>query len=355
VEQAPKTTAFASSWLCPTPLDRARLLDLDGRLGSSWTLIEQLFPLTVILAAWRVGPLALLPLVCVPMFAVLPKLLPRMRKPEWLLMGSLLTFIATITTASAFTGGVRSPLIYWVIFYLVGCAARFARRALAFATIVGLAGTIAAVVGADPARAWRDLPALVALLAVAVVAGRYTRVLTHAEFDYREAALVDELTGLLNRKALQARFEQERQQAAHAGGTICIVLCDLDRFKDVNDRHGHDRGDAVLRDAAVALRRALRSSGLIFRIGGEEFLLLLPGVDGADGAAAAERLRKVLATSRPGGLELTASFGVAAAHGHQIVFETLFHRADEALYAAKSAGRNRVSVANPDVPVAVAA
>jgi hypothetical protein len=83
VPHDPKPTAYASSWLCPTPLDRARLLDLDGRLGRSWTLIEYLFPITMILAAWRLGAWALLPLVCVPIFTLLPKLMPRMRKPEW--------------------------------------------------------------------------------------------------------------------------------------------------------------------------------------------------------------------------------------------------------------------------------
>ena len=349
VQPAPTPSpAYDRSWLCPTPLDRARLLDLDARLESSWTLMDQLFPLTVVLAAWRVGPWALLPLLCVPIFMSMSRVMPRMRKPEWLLMSALLSFVAALTTAVALTGGTRSPLIYWMIFYLVGCAARFGRRALMFATSVGVSATLAAAVIPDPGRAWHDLPELITLLAVGLVAGRYTRVITSAEFDHREAALVDPLTGLLNRTALDGRFEQERQQAIHGGGSICVVLCDLDHFKRVNDGHGHDRGDTVLREAAAAMRGALRSSELVFRIGGEEFLVLLPGVSADDGAELAERLRAVMETAQPGGLGLTASFGVAVAEGDQIHFDTLFHRADQALYAAKSAGRNRVAAEQPE-------
>ncbi len=104
----------------------------------------------------------------------------------------------------------------------------FAAADAGFATLAGVAATVAGVVATDPVRAWGDLAALVALLAMAVVSGRHTRVLTRAEFDHRVAALIDDLTGLLNRKALEGRFERERQQAVRRGGTICFVLCDVE-------------------------------------------------------------------------------------------------------------------------------
>jgi diguanylate cyclase (GGDEF)-like protein len=340
-----ESQAFEGSWLCPTPLDRARLLDLDDLLNRSWTLIEVLMPLTAILSAWRVGPWALLPLVCTPAFALLPAIMRRVRKPEWALLATLLAFVLTLNTAVALTGGVRSPMVFWMVFYMVGCATRFARRALALATSVGAAAIIAAVAAPDPAHVWHDLPVLVTLLAVCIVAGRYTRVLTVAEYDHRQAALIDPLTGLLNRQALESRFEQERQHAVDGAGPLCVVLCDLDHFKAVNDRHGHERGDAVLREAAAAMRHSLRSSERIFRIGGEEFLILLPGVTGAEGAAVAERVRHAVAQAEPGGLTLTASFGVAATDGPGTAFDILFREADTALYTAKSQGRDRVVLA----------
>ena len=181
---------------------------------------------------------------------------------------------------------------------------------------------------------------------MAIVCGHYTRVLAGAEFDHREAALLDPLTGLLNRTALMSRFEELRQQAAQNGRPIAVIVCDLDHFKDVNDHHGHDRGDVVLREAAYELRKATRSFELIYRIGGEEFLLVLPGVETLEAQEVAERLRKTVASAHPGGLPITASFGISAARGTDIEFEKLFRAADQALYAAKTSGRNTVVVAS---------
>jgi GGDEF domain-containing protein len=113
--------------------------------------------------------------------------------------------------------------------------------------------------------------------------------------------VLDPLTGLLNRTALMSRFEELRQQAAQNGRPIAVIVCDLDHFKDVNDHHGHDRGDVVLREAAYELRKATRSFELIYRIGGEEFLLVLPGVEILEAQEVAERLRKTVASATPGG------------------------------------------------------
>jgi diguanylate cyclase (GGDEF)-like protein len=125
-------------------------------------------------------------------------------------------------------------------------------------------------------------------------------------------------------------------------------MCDLDRFKAVNDRYGHERGDAVLKDAAYLLRKQLRSFELVYRLGGEEFLLVLPGLTLAEGCEVAKRARVAFEEARPGDLPVTASMGVAAARGGEVGYDALFRAADAALYEAKRAGRNRVVVYGDD-------
>ncbi len=128
-----------------------------------------------------------------------------------------------------------------------------------------------------------------------------------------------------------------------------MLLCDVDSFKDVNDRYGHDRGDAVLRDIAYELRKRLRSFELVYRLGGEEFLIVLPGVSLVEGQEIAERLRTAVESANPTGIAVTLSVGLAVESGEQIAYETLFKSADLALYEAKDAGRNRV-VSAPEPP-----
>jgi diguanylate cyclase (GGDEF)-like protein len=335
-----------ASWLCPTPVDRARMLELDERLGASTNVIQPLLPLAMIVAAFWVGPWALLPLLAVPLFMAMPRLLPHLRQPEWLLLSALVVLSCTLATAIGLTGGLRSPLIFWPLFMVIGVATRFSRRGVLLITAVIVITNLTAIVVAAPLKVAAELPTLVNLAAVAIVCGHYTRVLAGAEFDHREAALLDPLTGLLNRTALMSRFEELRQQAAQNGRPIAVIVCDLDHFKDVNDHHGHDRGDVVLREAAYELRKATRSFELIYRIGGEEFLLVLPGVETLEAQEVAERLRKTVASAHPGGLPITASFGISAARGTDIEFEKLFRAADQALYAAKTSGRNTVVVAS---------
>jgi diguanylate cyclase (GGDEF)-like protein len=143
---------------------------------------------------------------------------------------------------------------------------------------------------------------------------------------------------------MESGFETLRSEAATTGSSVALLLCDLDSFKSINDRYGHDRGDAVLRETAGALRACLREGEAVYRIGGEEFLVLLPGCD-LDGAVpVAERIREAIEAAQPGGLPVTASVGAAAARGRTISFDTLFQTADRALYEAKRSGRNRVSV-----------
>jgi diguanylate cyclase (GGDEF)-like protein len=156
----------------------------------------------------------------------------------------------------------------------------------------------------------------------------------------REQATHDGLTGLLNRNSILEKLDDELSRAARAGNPVSVLMADLDRFKSINDSHGHLAGDAVLREAGRRLKSAAR------RYGGEEFLIVLPGCDASDAAVQAERMRDAiggtpfLTPSQP--VLVTASLG-AACSSH-CVPEALVREADDALYEAKAEGRNRVVV-----------
>jgi len=162
-------------------------------------------------------------------------------------------------------------------------------------------------------------------------------------------ALIDGLTGLANRRQCEETLADELARVERFGGSLAVVVADLDWFKDVNDRHGHPAGDSVLSDFAVLLQETVRDVDLAGRWGGEEFVLILPGTDLSGGAQVAERIRValagrvVLAVDRTP-ITVTASFGVAAIPPAKTASE-LFAAADAAMYQAKRAGKNRVETA----------
>ncbi len=180
-----------------------------------------------------------------------------------------------------------------------------------------------------------------------------SRELASAQIEARRfagLALTDELTGLFNRRAAVRSLEQALAQQRRNGLAATAVIVDLDHFKLVNDRHGHDAGDAALRHVAAVFRPLVRSSDTLARWGGEEFLLVCSSEPPTDPAVLCERFRAALEGSVvPGhGFSLTASFGAAIAAPHESA-ESVVHRADVALYEAKRAGRNRAVIAGPDL------
>lgn len=176
-----------------------------------------------------------------------------------------------------------------------------------------------------------------------------TRDLVAANARLDMLASTDPLTGLLNRRRFMELAAAEQLRAGRHQRPLSLLLIDLDHFKRVNDQYGHRMGDAVLRTAAAILSGAIRGSDLAARFGGEELVLLLPETDLAGAAGMAERLRQAFAaatTSLDGSdVRVTASLGVAAWRGPTESLDALIHRADQALYAAKHAGRDKVMVA----------
>ncbi|HEX9082191.1 MAG TPA: GGDEF domain-containing protein, partial [Holophagaceae bacterium] len=158
----------------------------------------------------------------------------------------------------------------------------------------------------------------------------------------------DPLTGLANRGATLSEFQNRFGLSLRYERPLSVVVCDLDHFKRINDTLGHGAGDFVLQAFGDRVRANLRESDLAGRIGGEEFLMVLPETDLGGGRQFAERLRKALAQaplSLPtGALEVTCSFGVAERLAQDQDPGQLLARADAALYLAKAGGRNRVCV-----------
>jgi two-component system, cell cycle response regulator len=177
---------------------------------------------------------------------------------------------------------------------------------------------------------------------------RYTDFLRE-KLDYSlEMAVTDALTGLHNRRYMAGQLQGFVSRSALGGEPVSVLVLDIDHFKAVNDGFGHDAGDEVLREFAVRLATNVRAVDLPCRLGGEEFVVVMPGTDMEDARRIAERIRRDVGSTPfrvMGGKELltvTVSIGVAACSGPGDTPEALLKRADEGVYQAKSAGRDRV-------------
>lgn len=175
--------------------------------------------------------------------------------------------------------------------------------------------------------------------------------LTVSEIELRHVAMTDSLTGALTRRAVDARIAAEISRSQRYGNALGVIMVDIDHFKRINDRHGHGAGDLVLQSVVARMRSILRNVDVIGRIGGEEFLVLLPETTAAPAVCVADRLRSALETHEIGWgetrLTITCSFGVTSLGSRDRDQASLMARADTALYAAKRQGRNRVVLAPP--------
>ena len=172
--------------------------------------------------------------------------------------------------------------------------------------------------------------------------------------DTHDRATVDRLTGVANRQSLLAALFAEAERASRYGRPLSVAFVDIDHFKAVNDTYGHAVGDIVLRGVAQAIAANLRTSDMIGRYGGEEFMLILTETNIEEGATLTEKLRTLVQRQRfaiegAGDIAVTISIGIAGGSGSQLRMDTLVRDADAAMYSAKSLGRNQTYVfAEPD-------
>ena len=305
---------MAGSWLCRDDLDRERLLDMEERIKPVRRLAMGILAIALIAAAPWLGWWTLIPLaVAAVFFLAADARLERSERPEYLMFAAWAGSETMIAIAVALTGGPDVATISWLAIPVVTLSARFSLRGVIIGVAIAIVLLVAVAFISDTG-AVRDDPTLVmAPLALIVATAVLSTALMQSDLDHRGEALIDSLTGMLNRKALMNRVDELGQQSEVTRQPVGMIFGDLDRFKDVNDSQGHAAGDAALIDVAYLLRKRLRAFDLAYRVGGEEFLILLPGADTPTCARIAEELRATVASEPVGeGTMLTISFGVSA-------------------------------------------
>jgi diguanylate cyclase (GGDEF)-like protein len=270
------------------------------------------------------------------------------RCPEYRLAASWLTAELAIAASVALTGGPASAAVDWLVLPVVTLAARFDVRGVTAGTVMAAGLIVASTLGVHPAYVVAHPQHLVFPLALLGGLSMLSVALMRSDLHHRSASVIDPLTTMLNRNALASRVKELSHQARIVKQPIGVILGDLDCFKQVNDRHGHAAGDGVLQDVAYSLRKQLRAFDLAYRLGGEEFLVLLPGADAQRATIIAEELRCAVAADPQGGLPVTMSFGVTGSPPGEFDYEKAIVLADRALYQAKAAGRNRVETFDGD-------
>ncbi|MBL4876586.1 MAG: PleD family two-component system response regulator [Cohaesibacteraceae bacterium] len=196
-----------------------------------------------------------------------------------------------------------------------------------------------------------DKHEMIARIATQIRGRRYTEQLRHSVQQTMEMAITDSLTGLHNRRYLESHLSSLMRKAARLNKPISVLMLDIDHFKAVNDTYGHDAGDVVLKDFSNRIRKSIRGIDLACRMGGEEFIVVMPDTDPALAIVVAERIRKsisdkVIVVPQTGTrIEITVSIGIAARSPGLDQPETIMKAADTALYSAKREGRNRVVAA----------
>jgi len=255
------------------------------------------------------------------------------------------------------TGGADSPALMWFALPAVTLGARFEPRGIAIGTAYILALLGISTYGLDAGLASDHAQEVIAAAALVICTVILSGALVESDRAHRRRSTLDPLTGLFNRNALDQKLgELDGQPSSEAEGlSHALLLCDLDHFKRVNDQLGHAAGDAVLQDVAYTMRATLRAGDSIYRVGGEEILVILPGAGEEDAVEIAERLCQAVRERRPVGVAVSVSIGVAVSPPGAVDSDRLVASADEALYAAKTEGRDCVVVAGKPASAAVEA
>jgi diguanylate cyclase (GGDEF)-like protein len=313
--------------------------------GAAITTVATVAPHSAQLEVGGFVVLAILQLVCGLIVLALPA---RLRGGSWIPPAIVMAGVLAVTGAIYFNGerlggppGFNEFFYVWPAFYI---GYFFTPRGIAVS--VGLIGAayagVLTAIGATGAPEFsRWIVTLSVVTGVTVALHILRRHIDRLLGQLRDAARTDALTQLLNRRGFEERFALELERSRRTGDPLTLLVGDLDRFKELNDRFGHAAGDATLVSVAQTLGSSARTIDTVARVGGEEFALLLPATNAEGGLEAAERLRTSVArTMGRDDAPLTISFGVAQVGHDEETPSSLMHAADTALYAAKAAGRN---------------
>lgn len=347
---APVPDARDGTWLVRDAIGRAHLVDIVARTQEFNKLTSSLITLAILSMVPWVGWQMLIPVVLSGLVVEAgTRAALTHHRPEYLFLGSFVLMQCGAAAAVLIAGPEILFALPIFAIAMFGCGASLPGRGTAILVLTGSLSMIAAalVVGGAEVQANPTILAFPVFLTVAL--GLVGSAMGARVAELRVAAVSDGLTGALNRVALEARIAELRQQPA-GRELVAVVVADLDRFKAINDAHGHDTGDLVLAEVAQRMRSELRAFDALYRIGGEEFVILLPGTGADVAAAVAERIRAAVAREPAAGLGVTLSLGVAdSPEGAPFDYDATFAMADGALLAAKRAGRDRVVVTGTTV------
>jgi diguanylate cyclase (GGDEF)-like protein len=337
---------------------RERLIDMEMRMRRYRFACFAILAVGLALISgdigwWWTAPLA----VGLAGFAVADQFVRRSAHPALWVAAAWGMLPLLLADAVVVTGGAESPALMWFALPAVTLGARFEPRAMVVGAsyLLILLGVV--TYGLDATTAAEHYQEVMAAAALVVCSVILSGALVESDRAHRRRSTVDPLTGLCNRTALEQRLAEldERPSGGEVRLSHAFLLCDLDHFKAVNDQLGHAAGDAVLQDVAYTMRATLRAGDSIYRVGGEEILVVLPGAAEPEAVEIAERLREAVRDRRPVGVEVTVSIGVAVSGFGAVDTEHLVGQADAALYAAKAGGRDRVVVGGNEAAVPISA
>jgi diguanylate cyclase (GGDEF)-like protein len=338
-------------------LRRERLLDIQARIAPYRRTAFAVLALALVAAGPWQGWWWLIPLGCAAAaFAFTDWLLPRSAHPERVAAAGWAIAPLMIAVSVALTGAATSPALAWFALPAITLVTRFEHTGVWIGAAYIGALLLGSTFALEPAVVLDDPTYLIFTFALIAGAMAFAAAVIDSDRDHRNSTLFDPLTGLLNRAAL-AQHVADLRSAPNSitPGRLGLLIADLDHFKRINDEHGHATGDAVLCDVAYAIRGALRSLDSAYRLGGEEFLILLPDASVEGVLNVGERLRAaVRECSRPE-VAVSISLGGAVDDVEGLDFSALSARADAALYEAKHAGRDRVRVRTAADPAPAAA
>ncbi|MEN0014705.1 MAG: diguanylate cyclase [Solirubrobacteraceae bacterium] len=327
--------------------ERARTLDFARRLRKvRFQALLVLLPVVafgVVTYGWDIlAPVALLLIA----FGGLGAAAGRIARPELALVGMLLAAQVAIVLWLALANQYRLDQLGLFILPATAACILLPKRLMVLSTLWSAVVMVATAVALEPHTVSAQPPILFLPLGVMLCVALPASMIRQLEIDSRDTAMIDTLTGALNRLALETRIAELTAQAHVLPLRVGVIMGDLDRFKLVNDELGHDAGDLVLRETVRRMRRVLGPLTPVYRVGGEEFAVLMAGAEEEDVAAVAERLREAVRDETIGDRDVTMSFGIAAGTLDAHPVGRILEVADEALYRAKRAGRDRVAAAN---------
>jgi diguanylate cyclase (GGDEF)-like protein len=335
---------------------RERLLDMEERVRRYRLACFGILALALAVGGSDSLDYGWIPLLALGLlgFSVADRFMRSSTRPALWVAGAWAALPALLAAAAAITGGATSPALIWLALPAVTLGFRFEPRGMIVGTVYVLTVFLIAAVAPDPQTAWDQRQMLIAIAALIVSTVILSGALVESDRAHRRRSTLDPLTGLFNRNALEQRLsELDGQPCDPFGGqSHAFLLCDLDHFKRVNDQFGHAAGDAVLQDVAYTMRAAPRAGDSIYRVGGEEILVMLPGAGHEEALEIAERLRVAVRERRPVGVQVSVSIGAAVAEPGLVDTDDLLARADAALYAAKAEGRDFVYLDDYEAPLA---